>query len=365
MDVTELARRLIAFDTINPEGHEAEAMVFCEDILRAAGFDCQIIPQGPGRSNLIAMKGNRSGRALGFTGHLDTVPLGGTAWHYPPHEGVIADGKLYGRGSTDMKGGVAAFLCAVLNAPVPPGGVSILLTAGEETGSDGARTIVKSGPLPPIGALIVAEPTANRAVPGHKGALWLRLVFHGVTAHGSAPTMGVNAIGLAMKALDRVTQSDLGAVHPVMGGPSLNIGTISGGLNTNSVPDRCEVTLDLRSVPGIAHDTLVTKIEACLPKGTEIARIIDLPAVWTDPADPWLAKMTRLSAIHASQPGDPMAMSYFSDASIFTPALGGVPTVILGPGEPGLAHKTDEYVELSRLNEAVEIYRAALGQWEG
>lgn len=365
MDVTDLTRRLIGFDTINPPGQEAEAMAFCADLLRGGGFDVEIIAQGPDRSNLIATKGTGAGQALGFTGHLDTVPLGGSAWRYPPHDGLIEDGKLYGRGSTDMKGGVAAFLCAALDAPVPPGGIAILLTAGEETGSDGARAMVAAGPLPPIGALIVAEPTANRAVPGHKGALWLRLVFHGVTAHGSAPEAGVNAIELAMAALAQIKMVDLGSAHPVMGAPSLNIGTISGGLNTNSVPDRCEVTLDLRSVPGVVHDELVAKIEACLPAGAELSRIIDLPAVWTDPNVPWLAAITALTALEAGQPSDPMAMSYFTDASIFTPALDGVPTVILGPGEPGLAHKTDEYVALSRLEEAVRIYRAALGQWEG
>ncbi|KEO54090.1 M20 family metallopeptidase [Thioclava pacifica] len=365
MDVVDLTRHLIGFDTINPPGQEAEAMAFCADLLRGGGFDVEVIAQGSDRCNLIATKGIGAGRALGFTGHLDTVPLGGAAWRYPPHDGLIEGGKLYGRGSTDMKGGVAAFICAALDAPVPPGGIAILLTAGEETGSDGARVMIEAGPLPPIGALIVAEPTANRAVPGHKGALWLRLVFHGVTAHGSAPEAGVNAIELAMAALTQIKALDLGPAHPVMGAPSRNIGTISGGLNTNSVPDRCEVTLDLRSVPGIVHDDLVAKIETCLPAGTELARIIDLPAVWTDPDDPWIEGITELSARVANQPSNPMAMSYFTDASIFTPALDAVPTVILGPGEPQLAHKTDEYVALSRLEEAVRIYRAALGQWEG
>lgn len=366
MNVTELTRMLVAFDTVNPPGNEQSAMAFCAELLSAGGFDCRLVPQGEGRCNLVATRGIGTGRALGFTGHLDTVPLGGAEWRHPPHAGVIEDGRLYGRGSTDMKGGVAAFLIAALEqTDPPPGGVALLITAGEETGSDGARHLAELGGLPPVGALIVAEPTANRAVPGHKGALWLRLRFHGVTAHGSMPERGVNAVSLAARALLRIEALDLGPAHPVMGAPTLNIGTIRGGLNTNSVPDLCEVTLDLRSVPGVDHAGLIAAIRSCLPQGAEIEPLIDLPAVWTDPETPWLEGITRESAAISGAETAPMAMSYFTDASIFTPALDGVPTVILGPGQPEMAHKTDEYVSVARLEEAVAIYRGALERWKG
>lgn len=366
MNVIDLTQRLIAFDTINPPGNEQAVMEFCADLLTAGGFDCRLVPQGPGRCNLVATRGLGQGRALGFTGHLDTVPLGGAPWRHPAHAGVIEDGRLYGRGSTDMKGGVAAFIAAALELKeTPPGGIAMLITAGEETGSDGARRLAELGGLPQIGALVVAEPTANRAVPGHKGALWLRLRFHGVTAHGSMPERGVNAVSLAARALLQIEALDLGPAHPVMGPPTLNIGTIHGGLNTNSVPDLCEVTLDLRSVPGIDHAGLIAAIRACLPPDAEIEALIDLPAVWTDPATPWLDEITRESAVISGAETAPMAMSYFTDASVFTPALAEVPTVILGPGEPGMAHKTDEYVAVARLQEAVAIYRGALERWRG
>lgn len=365
MDVVELTRKLIAFETVNPPGNEAAAMAFCAGLLEAGGFACRRIEQGPGRSNLIATRGTGPGRALAFTGHLDTVPLGAAPWRHDPFAGRIENGNLYGRGSTDMKGGVAAFLLAALEGTTPPGGVALLLTAGEETGSDGARRMAEAGGLPEIGALIVAEPTANRAVPGHKGALWLRLRFHGVTAHGSMPERGVNAIRLAAQALGRIEALDLGPAHPVMGAPTLNIGTIHGGLNTNSVPDLCEVTLDLRSVPGVSHAALIAAIRGVLPERTEIEVLIDLPAVWTDPGTPWLDEITRESAVLSGAETAPMAMSYFTDASILTPALGAPPTVILGPGAPEMAHKTDEYVSVARLEQAVAIYRGALERWKG
>ncbi|MEZ5684729.1 MAG: M20/M25/M40 family metallo-hydrolase [Paracoccaceae bacterium] len=149
-----------------------------------------------------------------------------------------------------------------------------------------------------------------------------------------------------------------------MGRPTLNIGTIAGGLNTNSVPDRCEVTLDLRSVPGaIMRGWLRRCAPACPRQRAASYR-------WTCPG---LDRSGRAlaggahdeSAARSGQSVAPSAMSYFTDASIFTPALAGVQTVILGPGRAELAHKTDEYVSLARLEEAVAIYRDALDDWEG
>lgn len=364
MDVTELTRRLVAFDTVNPPGNEALAMAFCADLLAAAGFTCRVIPQGENRSNLLATKGlSPDLPALAFTGHLDTVPLGAAPWTHPPHAAALNEGRIYGRGTTDMKGGVAAFLNAAINTPPPPGGIVLLITAGEETGSDGARTMVSAGELPKIGALIVAEPTLNRAVPGHKGALWLQLTARGVTAHGSMPEKGDNAVLKMARALVSLEQLVPGAPHEVMGKPTLNIGTIRGGLNTNSVPDLCEVTLDLRSVPGVDHAALQEKIASLLGPDIEITPIIDLPSVWTDPEEPWMTRMAELSARLAGAETAPVAVSYFTDASIFTPALGNTPTLVLGPGDPALAHQTDEYVAVERLKQAEAIYAEALKDW--
>ncbi|SHL59577.1 M20 family metallopeptidase [Roseibium suaedae] len=364
MNVVELTRRLVAFDTVNPPGNEAPAMDFCADLLRSAGFDCREIAQGPNRSNLLATKGLDSKLpALGFTGHLDTVPLGAAPWSQPPHGAEVTGDKLYGRGTTDMKGGVAAFIRAAIDTPVPPGGVALLITAGEETGSDGAREMVQAGDLPAIGALIVAEPTLNRVTQGHKGALWLRLLTRGITAHGSMPDKGVNAILKMAKAIQALEDFVPGESHEVMGKPTLNIGTISGGLNTNSVPDLCEVTLDMRSVPGVEHGPLRAALADRLGPDVEIETIIDLPSVWTDPADPWLMSLSQHAGRIAGAEAGPASAPYFTDASIFTPALGGIPTVILGPGDPALAHQTDEYISLDRLAQSEEIYCEALKDW--
>ncbi|PTW63435.1 acetylornithine deacetylase [Breoghania corrubedonensis] len=366
MDVIELTRCLVAFDTINPPGGEAEAMRFVAGLLGEAGFDCREITQGEGRCNLVATRGLAGeAKALGFTGHLDTVPLGAAAWRHPPHEAVVADGRIHGRGTSDMKGGVAAFVCAAMEGPTPPGGIALLITAGEETGSDGAKCIVAAGDLPDIGALIVAEPTLNRALPGHKGALWLKLIARGVTSHGSMPEEGVNAVMIMARALSVLDGFVPGPVHPIMGPATCNVGMIHGGLNINSVPDLCEVTIDMRSVPGTDHAAMRAALAERIGPAIEIVTLIDLPSVWSDPADPWVASLAGLARDLAGADPAPASVPYFTDASVFTPALGDVATVILGPGDPALAHKTDESVAIDRLQQAQAIFAAALGDWDG
>lgn len=244
-DVVALTRALIGFDTINPPGREAPAMRFCQELLERAGFACRLIDHGKHRASLIAERG--PGGGLCFSGHLDTVPLGRAPWSREAHGGAVEGDRLYGRGSSDMKGGVAAFLVAAARSGAP---VTVLLTAGEETGCDGARWLAEAGRLPRVRAMIVGESTGNRPLAGHKGALWLKLSTEGRTAHGAAPHLGINAIGLMATTLARLTGWQPEAHHPRMGRATANLGTIRAGINVNSVPDLCELTVDLRSVEG-------------------------------------------------------------------------------------------------------------------
>ncbi|KFE36283.1 M20 family metallopeptidase [Thioclava atlantica] len=367
-DVVALTRRLMQFDTINPPGNEAPCAQVLRDLLDAAGFETRLYPFGAGRANLVAWLGNGSAPQLGFTGHLDTVPLGAQDWRHDPFAGEIVEGRLYGRGSTDMKGGVAALVMACLaeRETLRDGpGVVLLITAAEETGSEGARALAAETGFPRPGALVVAEPTSNRPLSGHKGALWLRLVAQGVTAHGSMPERGVNAIYKAARLIERLEGFDFATPsHPVMGAPSLNVGTVSGGLNINSVPDRAEIGVDIRSVAGLDHADLRARLEEIVGDDARIEPMVDLPPVWTDPQDPWMRSVFAASEAVSGTPARPESVSYFTDASIFTPAYDGLPTVILGPGEPALAHQTDEYCEIAKLHDAVEIYRMLIRDWK-
>ncbi|MFV0335313.1 MAG: M20 family metallopeptidase [Tropicimonas sp.] len=354
-DVVELTRALVAFDTINPPGQELEAMRHCAGLAGSIGFTCRLVDHGEGRASLIATRGASGG--LCFSGHLDTVPLGRARWTRPPHEGRIEGDRLYGRGSSDMKGGVAAFLTAAARSRQD---ATLLLAAGEETGCDGARWLAEAGELPRASAIVVGESTDNQPLAGHKGALWLRLSTEGRTAHGATPELGVNAIAAMAGTLTRLCAFDPGFSHPLMGRATCNIGTIRAGINANSVPDLCEVTADLRSVEGISHETLTEALRALCDDGVAITTLLDLPSVWTDPQEPWFAAAAAIARRITGQAPDLPCATYFTDASVLAPAMGNPPVMILGPGSVDQPHSTDEHVRLSRLHEAVEIYAALL-----
>jgi succinyl-diaminopimelate desuccinylase len=352
--VIALTRQLLAFDTINPPGQEAACVRFCARALETAGFTCQVIDHLPERSSLIAVRGEAPG--LCFSGHLDTVPLGHMAWNCAPFDGEITDDRLYGRGSSDMKGGVAAFIVAAQATTAP---ASVILTSGEETGCDGARWLTETTALPPARAMVVGESTDNQPVAGHKGALWLELTSHGVTAHGATPDLGRNAITALAPTRARLAGWQPDYAHAEMGRATCNLGTLSAGINTNSVPDHCRLTVDLRSVVGVSHEALTAELRALCGAEVSIKPIIDLPPVWTDPSERWFRDacqtvigMTDHNALRSS-------VNYFTDASLLQPAMG-VPVMILGPGQVDQPHVTDEYVRIPRLVEAVALYSSLI-----
>ncbi|QKJ85596.1 M20 family metallopeptidase [Paramixta manurensis] len=355
-----LTQRLLSFNTVNPPGDEADCMRFLAGWLSERGFDVTLTSFGTQRYNLIArLPGQASGKPLAFTGHLDTVPLGNAAWQYDPFGSQIDGDRLYGRGASDMKAAVAAFAvaCVQNQAAIRAGqGVVLLLTGGEETGCDGARALIDSGGLPAVGALIVGEPTANYPVIGHKGALWLRCETRGKTAHGAMPELGINAIYLAADALNKLRDFSPGAAHPLMKHPTLNVGRIEGGLNINSVPDRTRFEVDIRTAPNLQHAMIRRRLTDMLGVGVSVETLVDLPAVLSASEDGWIDAVYRCcQPLHAA-PLEPRIVPYFTDASLLLPALGNPPCIILGPGEPAMAHQTDEYCLLSRLAEAEWLY---------
>jgi succinyl-diaminopimelate desuccinylase len=214
------------------------------------------------------------------------------------------------------------------------------------------------------GALVVAEPTANMPYVGHKGALWLRGIAHGVTAHGSMPDAGENAVYKAARATQRLSCFHFGvSPHPTLGAPTLNVGTFHGGLNINSVPDRAVIEIDLRTIPSMTHATLRNDIAAHMLEDMDVETALDLPGVWTSPHLPWVERIASIAARVTGEPFEVRTATYFSDASVLVPAFGGVPTLILGPGEPLQAHQTDEWCSVARIREAAEIYRLMIVDW--
>ena len=368
-DPIELTRTLVGFDTINPPGNERPCAEHLGGLLDDGGFSVSYHEFAEHRSSLVARIGGSADAApLCFTGHIDTVPLGAAPWTVDPFAGEISDGKLYGRGTTDMKSGVAAFVVAVLRLAreLSKGpGVVLVITAGEETGCEGAYHLAGLGDvLGEAGAIVVAEPSSNQPWIGHKGALWLTARTTGVTAHGSMPEQGENAVYMAAHAISKLEDFDFNvARHAVLGKPTLNVGTVHGGLNINSVPDMAEIGIDIRTTPDQDHAAIRSHLTGYLGDSVVLDPIVDVGGVLTDPSNEWMQEVFDvMSGILGSRP-EPNTATYFTDASALTPAYGGAPTVILGPGEATLAHQTDEYCFTAKIEEAVEAYMEIARRW--
>lgn len=368
MNVLELTRELLRFDTINPPGQERACAHRLGRLLEEAGFSMAYHEFAETRTSLVARLGG-SGDALPlcFTGHTDTVPLGARPWTKDAFAGEIADGRLYGRGASDMKSGVAAFVVAALRlAPLlrRSPGLVLVITAGEETACQGAQHLARVGALGRAGALVVGEPTGNYPFAGHKGALWLEARATGVTAHGSMPERGVNAVYKAARAVTKLEHFAFDvAPHPVLGRPTLNVGTFHGGLNVNSVPDAAVVGLDIRTIPDQKHGALTERLAGYLGDDVTLHTVSDAEGVWSDPSHPWVQEVYEITGRVTGERPEPRAVPYFTDASAITPAYDNAPTLILGPGEAELAHQTDEWCGVGRLEQAVEIYAEIARRW--
>lgn len=378
-DPVDLTRTLVRINTLPPGGLESRCIEPLADLLSAAGYQCRVVDMAPGRGTLVARIGGRPDRApIAFTGHVDVVPLGSAGWTQDPWGADVVDGRLYGRGSSDMKSGVAAFTVAALacaDMARDGAGITLIITAGEETGCDGAFHLARQPEarqwVGQAGALVVAEPTANAPLRGHKGAFWLKALAQGKTAHGSMPHLGDNAIYKLARAALALEKHDFETPpHPEMGSPSLTVSTIKGGININSVPDAAEMTVDIRTVAGMPHAQVLRCLCATAGGEVRLEPLLDLEAVYTGPQDPWMQRVQALtgetSARHPALPIEPAraaVASYFTDAAALRPLLGMPPTVILGPGEPSQAHQTDEYCVVDRIPQAQQLFEALVADW--
>jgi succinyl-diaminopimelate desuccinylase len=369
IDVVEMTRRLVRARSINPTGDTRKVAQGLAEALEPAGFRLSW-RETPGTGvNLVAVLQGEGGRPpLCFTGHMDTVPLGEIPWTVDPFAGEVRDGKLYGRGASDMKSGLAAIAAAgvdLSSLPRRASDVVLIFTAGEETGCEGAKDLAESGLLPAgAGALVVGEPTDCRPLSGHKGALWLRADFFGRGAHGSMPEAGDNAVYKAARAA-LALENFLAAhsSHPQLGNPTINVGTIGGGGKVNMVPDAAFLEIDLRTVPGLDHDNLENSVQDVLGPGVKLTRLMDVPSVLTPPDDPWITSVLHVLKRLREIPQTLGTVSYFTDASILCTVLGNPPTLIYGPGVARQAHQTDEYCHVAAIVEAREAYAAIAEQW--
>jgi succinyl-diaminopimelate desuccinylase len=244
-------------------------------------------------------------------------------------------------------------------------GITLVITAGEETGCEGAKYMAEQGSaLGEAGAIIIGEPTSNYPLIGHKGVIWIEAITRGITAHGSMPDQGISAISKAAEVIDKLDnyKFDIKS-HTVLGPPTLNIGTISGGININSVPDRACLGIDIRTIPGLSNEHILNDLKSLLGSDVEINIIQEAEGLSTDFENPWAQDVFGIMGKYLKQRIVPKGVTYFTDGSVLTSAYGKPPTIILGPGEPLMAHKTDEYCFISNIETITEVYTDIALKW--
>jgi len=369
-DVVALTRSLLRFDTVNPPGRERDCARHIGAMLTEWGFHVDYHEFAEARTSIVARAGGTGSKPpLCLTGHIDVVPLGSNKWTRDPFSGETDGDRVYGRGSSDMKAAIAAILLAarsVANRVSGTPGVVLVITAAEEGGCLGSQHLARTQLLGRAGAMVVGEPTSNYPYVGHKGSLKFHARFRGVSAHGSMPELGVNAIYKAARAVAKLEAFDFGVPpHPVMGKPTMNVGTFEGGNAVNSVPDAACVGVDVRTVAGMDHAALRTRLQALLGGETELEVFSDMNAVWTEPEHEWIQRVFEICRRHLGAMPEPRAASYNTDAGNLLKAYAGAPVVVLGPGEPQLAHQTDEYCSVERVRQSVVIYEELIRDWCG
>lgn len=376
--VVGLTQALVQCPTPNPPGNEAPAADLAAAYLQEAGVEVSFTPIAPDRKNLLGVvRGTGQKPGLLFCGHFDVVAVGDAPWTHPPFAAEIADGDMFGRGTADMKGGVASMLAAVAAVSRSDlklqGDLFFAGTCGEEVDMVGARKLLEWDGWANVAAIFISEPTDLRLVLAERGVIWLKLAAFGKAAHGSTPHLGVNAILGLSEALRRLDCHPYAhRPHPLLASPTINIGLIRGGTKINMVPDLCEAHIDFRMVPGQTAESVTEEMEMVLRRFQkessdfryELSILSTYPPMTTDP---------DLEIVHTAQSVGqslwgrempPTGATYFTDAATLAPGTG-KPVIILGPGEPGQAHQTDEHVPVRQLEQAAEFYYNLATQWLG
>ena len=371
-DPLALTREMVAIPSVNPELEEGGAgeevlARWCAGLLEEWGFTVSVSRAGEERTSVVGRLGGGGPRLL-LNGHLDTV--GVTGMSIPPFEPREEDGRLYGRGSCDMKAGVAAILSVareVGRAPPPQGELVVALTADEEHGSVGLLSLLDQGLT--ADAAVVCEPTSLAVAPANKGFVWYHLLFRGRAAHGSRPELGVDAIrgaGRFLTYLDQV-EAELSArgAHLLLGHPSLHAGTIQGGTAPSVYPEECRLVVERRTLPDEDLDEVRAQMEDQVERlhsaqgSAEGVRAtlkegLTRPGAQIPGDHPLVSGLQDAVEAEGREPRVE-GMSAWVESSFLVQA--GIPAVCFGPGSILQAHTADEWVLVEEVEAAARILR--------
>ncbi len=366
-DPVELLADLVAIDSVNPDlvpGAAGEAAIAdaCADWLGRRGFEVHRIEEVAGRPSIVGIaRGSGGGRSLMFNGHIDTVGLQGYAGD--PLEPRRVGGRLHGRGSFDMKGGVAAMMVAAERAAAQglAGDVIVACVADEEYASFGTEQVVARFRAD---AAIVTEPSHLEPTIAHRGFVWATVTIEGRAAHGSRPELGIDAIAKAghllvgIEALDRRLRATLS--HPLLGSGSAHASLISGGQELSSYPAECRVSIERRTIPGETTDLFVAELTAILDAAAardgdfrfRIEPGLERPPFEVRCDEPIVAALAGAAAARLGRAPTWRGEPFWTDCAILAGA--GIPCVMFGADGAG-AHAATEWTDEASIRALTDI----------
>ena len=318
-----------------------EIVKYASDWLKDLGMEVDIV----GDKRHPALCAYNGFRGVALSGHLDTVPIGE---RWTKDQGEMLDGKVFGRGSADMKGGCAAMLHAAKALMAEDLDCYLLFTTDEEDLMTGANALIRTHGAKNARAIVIGEPTNLRPVYKEKGVARVELTAYGKASHASMPWLGENAIMTMSRLLDK-----LGALNAegreAAEGLTMNATTIKGGDMYNVIPDECKVDLDVRFPATMNGHEVFSSIMATLKgEDCELALLHEFPAFQTDPDSP----LVKAATAYLEQ--EPVAVPYATEAAVYAKVNPNI--LICGPGDTDVAHTADEFVEMAQLDQAVQLY---------
>lgn len=371
----QILQHLVQINSVN--GNEEAVATYVQELFVDHGIDSQLIPYAPGRSNLVAEIGDpASDHVLALSGHLDTVATGDPAnWTFPPFDAHIENNVLYGRGSADMKSGLAGMVITFINLAdahtALNGRLRFIGTVGEENGAMGSRMLTQQGLADDLDGLVIGEPTGGNLVYAHNGSLNYHVFCQGKGAHSSMPEKGINAITNLIKFVTaEKTAFDNAPVSPELGPLVHNVTVFKGGEQVNSIPAAAELQGNIRPIPEFDNQAVINRLHEVIDQlnaepDVHLTLHVDysFKPIISDPKNPLLALTKSLADAEFGHPVELQVIHGATDASEFTKSANAFPVAVYGAGEWTAAHSTNESVDLDQFAHVQRVYQQLAEQF--
>ncbi|OFF80045.1 succinyl-diaminopimelate desuccinylase [Listeria monocytogenes] len=364
----QILKDMVNIDSTN--GHEEQVANYLQKLLAEHGIESEKVQYDVDRASLVSEIGSSDEKVLAFSGHMDVVDAGDVSkWKFPPFEATEHEGKLYGRGATDMKSGLAAMVIAMIELHEEKqklnGKIRLLATVGEEVGELGAEQLTQKGYADDLDGLIIGEPSGHRIVYAHKGSINYTVKSTGKNAHSSMPEFGVNAIDNLLLFYNEVEKfvKSIDATNEILGDFIHNVTVIDGGNQVNSIPEKAQLQGNIRSIPEMDNETvkqvlvkIINKLNKQENVNLELIFDYDKQPVFSDKNSDLVHIAKSVASDIVKEEIPLLGISGTTDAAEFTKAKKTFPVIIFGPGNE-TPHQVNENVPVENYLEMIDVYK--------